>query len=186
MKRSGILRQQRGGLIDQGSAILDAATQANRALTADEVTRHDALMTQIEALNAEIQRAERQEALDAESRAVPAPVVGRDADPVEHRGGSQDTDAAVRGVAGAGGPGPARQEEKRAAPPEAKAGGSPRPLVRFVGEFNLASQVPLESETDAFTALAESIQRSVQQQPDSGHPSSTEGTPQARPSSPVG
>ncbi len=90
------------------------------------------------------------------------------------------------GVAGAGGPGPARQEEKRAAPPEAKAGGSPRPLVRFVGEFNLASQVPLESETDAFTALAESIQRSVQQQPDSGHPSSTEGTPQARPSSPVG
>lgn len=98
MKRSGILRQQRGGLIDQGTAILDAATQANRALTADEVTRHDGILAQIEALNAEIQRAERQEALDAESRAVPAPVVGRDADPPENRGGGQDTDAAVRGA----------------------------------------------------------------------------------------
>lgn len=95
MKRSQQLRQQRGELIDQGNAILDAATQANRALTPDEATRHDGVLAAIEALDAEIVRAERQEALDAESRAVPAPQFARDTEP-DNRAGGQDTDAAVR------------------------------------------------------------------------------------------
>jgi HK97 family phage major capsid protein len=92
MKRSQQLRQQRAGLIDQGAAILDAATQASRALTAEESAQHDGLLTQIEAMNAEIARAERQEALDAESRAIPRPAAARDADPVSE--GDAETAAA--------------------------------------------------------------------------------------------
>lgn len=96
MRRSVRLRQQRAGLIAQASAILDAAEGANRALTPDEVTNHDGLMAQIEALAGEITRAERQEALDDEARAVPAPIAGRDSDPPESRnGGGGDNPNAI-------------------------------------------------------------------------------------------
>jgi HK97 family phage major capsid protein len=95
MRRSQQLRQQRGALIDQGDAILNAATAANRALTADEATNHDGLLAQIEALNAEIARAERQEALSSESRQPMTQPIDA-GDPVEDRAGAPGADDSVR------------------------------------------------------------------------------------------
>lgn len=94
MRRSVRLRQQRAELVTQAGAILDGADALNRALTEEETTRYDGLMSQIEALAGEITRAERQEALDAESRAIPTPGI-RDSDPPADRGGA-DQNAAVR------------------------------------------------------------------------------------------
>lgn len=87
---------------------------------------------------------------------------------------------------------PARLDAKQAAwpdakapaRPEAKAGGAPGALVRFVGGFIVTPQAALEEDNDMLTVLAESIQRAVQQQPDSALPSSGDATPQTRPPTP--
>ena len=95
MRRIVRLRQQRAALIQQASAILDAAESASRALTPDEVTNHDGLMAQIEALAGEITRAEQQEALDAENRTIPQPGT-RDSDPPGGGGNGQPDDSIRR------------------------------------------------------------------------------------------
>ncbi len=81
-----------------------------------------------------------------------------------------------------------KQAEHRASPqdarPDADRGTAPGALVRFVGGFVLSPQPTLETENDALTVLADSIERSVQQQPDSGGPSSADATPRTRPATP--
>ncbi len=84
------------------------------------------------------------------------------------------------------------QDSKQADPRDARAparspapvGLAPGALVRFVGGFILSPHAALETDNDALTVLAESIQRSAQQQPDSAAPSSAEATPQTQPATP--
>lgn len=73
-------------------------------------------------------------------------------------------------------------EHKHHSVQETRPGPAPGPstLVRSVGAFMLAPHTPFEEETDALTALTESIQCSVQQQPDTAAASSGEGTPMSR------
>jgi len=49
--------------------------------------------------------------------------------------------------------------------------------VRFVGTFIVDPATSFGQESDALTALTESVQRSVQQQPDTATASSGEVTP---------
>lgn len=78
-------------------------------------------------------------------------------------------------------PGDAPRDTKQEARHEAgsaSALGNSRPgLVRFVGTFMLNPTTSYGEETDALTALTESVQRSVQQQPDTAAASSGETTP---------
>lgn len=76
MRPSQQLRQMRGAVIDEGNAILNAAHQAGRQLTADESRRHDAILARIEAFNAQIQAAEEQEGVSGEPAS--GPIFARD------------------------------------------------------------------------------------------------------------
>lgn len=78
-------------------------------------------------------------------------------------------------------------DHKHAPLPQVHGGGTAgMSLVRFVGAFMLPPHAPFEEENDALTALTESVQASVQQQPDTAGLSSGEVTPLTRPATPQG
>lgn len=70
-----------------------------------------------------------------------------------------------------------KHDAKYQADPAPALGNAGRGLVRFVGTFMLDSRTTFEQETDALTAVTDSLQRSVQQQPDTAPASSGEATP---------
>lgn len=71
-----------------------------------------------------------------------------------------------------------RAQAKEQPLPDTQTGAATGTLVRFVGSFILSPQAQLEEDNDVLTVLTDSIQRSVQQQPDSAASSSGEATPQ--------
>lgn len=78
------------------------------------------------------------------------------------------------------GPGPspdAKHDAKHPGSPLPALAHAGRGLVRFVGTFLLDQRTAFEEDSDALTALTESVQRSVQQQPDTATASSGEATP---------
>lgn len=71
----------------------------------------------------------------------------------------------------------ARHEAKHAGGQGAPAPGWPAPLVRSVGTFMLPAQTRFEQDSDALTALVQSVNSSELQQPDTATVSSGEVTP---------
>jgi HK97 family phage major capsid protein len=84
MKRLKELREKRAKLIADSRGLLDAASTANRDLTADEQRSYDQMWADIEALNGQITREERQ--VEAERELAEQRANGRDPD--EQRGGA--------------------------------------------------------------------------------------------------
>jgi len=62
------LRQKRAGLITQARAILDTAKAAKRDITAEEQTEWDRIHAEADALKAQYERLERQDAVEAGGR----------------------------------------------------------------------------------------------------------------------
>lgn len=85
LTRATELRQRRARLAEENRTLINAAGDANRELTTEERTQFDTRFTQIEELRGEVERLERQHALDAELESTPAPSTGRPS--TENRGG---------------------------------------------------------------------------------------------------
>jgi len=70
------LREKRAALVKQARAMLDRADKEKRALTAAEREQYDKAFAEIEELKDEIDRREKQDALDREMASGTSPVVG--------------------------------------------------------------------------------------------------------------
>lgn len=76
MKKSDQLKQQRASLLEAMGAVMDKAKGENRDLNTDEKTTFDAKQAELDALDADIKRAEQMEAVEARNAANnAAPVV---------------------------------------------------------------------------------------------------------------
>lgn len=68
MKRLLELRRKKAELVDQIRAVLDKAAAENRSLTTEESGQYDALMSQVDGLQTDIEREERVATLETETR----------------------------------------------------------------------------------------------------------------------
>lgn len=72
MKTVAQLKQERAALLQEAEALLDAADQADRELTAEEQAKYDAAVARVESMNKDIERREKFEAIAAPANAAPA------------------------------------------------------------------------------------------------------------------
>jgi len=73
MKTSKQLREERGGLIEEGKNLLKLAETEKRELTDDEQTRMDTIHAEVDALKVKVNTVEKQERLNAEAALLVAP-----------------------------------------------------------------------------------------------------------------
>jgi HK97 family phage major capsid protein len=72
MKTVTELKQERATLLQEAEALLDAADQADRELTAEEQAKYDAAVERVESMNKDIERRMKLEAAAAPANALPA------------------------------------------------------------------------------------------------------------------
>jgi len=72
MKTVAQLKQERSALLSQAEALLDAADLAGRELSEDDQAKYDAIVERVEAMNKDIERREKLEAVAAPANAAPA------------------------------------------------------------------------------------------------------------------